>query len=325
MSYYKKYIAIIFLILFLMFPLFVKDAYFLHVLILCFIWAAVAEAWNLIMGYAGIFSLGQIAFFVVGGYTSGMLCKMLGWSPWYGLLLGGVGAFTVGIIVAVPCLRLKGIYIALLTLAFADSLPYLIIWGERIGTGGSGGLYNIPFLSLGNFEFGIQKIPYYYAALMLSGISLFIINRVIHSSIGLGFMGLRDSENFAKSLGLNEYKYKLLVFGISAFITGVMGAFYGHYITVLSTRLLGLELFLTVIMMVEFGGTGRFPGALLGAFIITLLNEFLRDFGQYRLVIMGAIVVFSIIFMPKGVIGYVDYFDRVLTIAGVKSLRRGKS
>lgn len=309
---YKIFICLIFILILLGFPVFVQDEYFLHLLILCFIWAAVAEAWNLIMGYSGIFSLGQIAFFVFGGYSSAMLAKELGWSPWLGILFGGISASVFGLIMAGPCLRLKGVYIALLTLAAADSIPYLILWAERFGSGGSGGLSSIPTLSFFQYEYGTQKIPYYYTGFVISGVCLYIIYRVIHSKIGLGFIGYRDSPEFAKSLGLNDYKYKLIVFGISAFITGIMGAFYAHYVTVLSPKLLGLDLFLTVIMMVEFGGTGRFPGALLGAFIITLLSEFLRGFGLYRLVILGATVVVSIIYMPKGVIGYMDFLDKLV-------------
>ena len=313
MDFYKKYIALASVLFFLIVPLFVRDPYFIHILIMCFMWAVVAEAWNLIMGYSGIFSLSQIGFFVIGGYTSAMLAKLAGWSPWLSLLFGALMAVVSGLIIGLPCLRLKGIYIALLTLAFVDSIPYLIILAEPLGTEGSSGLPEIPGLSLGGFAFGVQKIPYYYTALILSGISLFIIYKVIHSNIGLGFMGLRDSDEFAKSLGLNEYKYKLIVFGISAFLTGLMGGFYAHYMSVMTPKLLGLDLFLTVIMMVEFGGIGMFPGALLGAFIITLLSEFLREFGLYRLVILGAIVVVSIIFMPKGVVGYFDYLDRFIT------------
>ncbi|MBW2056158.1 MAG: branched-chain amino acid ABC transporter permease [Deltaproteobacteria bacterium] len=318
----KKYIAPLFLLFFLLFPLFVRDRYIIHIVILCFIWGAVAESWNLIMGYAGIFSLGQIGFFVIGGYTSAMLSKALGLSPWLGMPSGGLLAVAAGLIIGLPCLRLKGVYIALLTLAFADSIPYLIILTEGIGSGGSSGLPGIPSLSLGGFDYGFEKIPYYYTALVLSGICLLVIYKVIRSNIGLGFMGLRDSEDFAKSLGINEYKYKLLVFGISAFLTGIMGAFYGHYVSSLGPKLLGLDLFLTVIMMVEFGGTGRFPGALLGAFIITLLNEFLRAFGLYRLVILGVVVVSSIIFMPEGVIGYVDYIGRIRVLAGAGRARQ---
>jgi branched-chain amino acid transport system permease protein len=311
MNSYKTYLAAGSVLFFVIFPLFVQDPYIMHILIMCLIWAAVAEAWNLIMGYAGIFSLSQIGFFVVGAYTSGMVSKLLGYSPWLGMLLGGLMAVIAGLIIGLPCLRLQGIYIALLTLAFVDSIPYVIILAEPIGSGGATGFAGIPPLSLGSFRFGVSKIPYYYTALVLSGICLYVIYRVIHSNIGLGFMGLRDSPDHAKNLGLNEYKYKLLVFGISAFLTGIMGAFYGHYTTSISKHLLGLDLFLTVIMMVEFGGAGRFPGALLGAFIITLLSEFLRAFGLWRLVILGAIVVSSIIFMPQGVIGYVDYVGRI--------------
>ncbi|NIO05897.1 MAG: hypothetical protein GTN74_15235, partial [Proteobacteria bacterium] len=239
-------------------PLFIYDTpYVLSLLVACFVWGALASVWNFIMGYAGIFTFGQFAFFVIGAYTSGMVTKYIGVSPWFGMPLGGVAAGVVGLVVGLPCLRLKGAYIALITWGLHLVMAPLLKVGGAIGTGGSTGLMSIPPLELGGYFFPrVQLIPWYYAALVISFLLLFVVYRIISSSVGLGFIGLRDSEDFAKSLGLNEYKYKLMVFGISAFLTGIIGAFYAHYAGIISPRLLGLDIFLLAMIMLIIGGIG---------------------------------------------------------------------
>ena len=130
-------------------------------------------------------------------------------------------------------------------------------------------------------------------------------------------MALRDSESFSKSVGIDDFKYKLLVFAISAFITGVMGGFYAHYVGMMSTRTLGLELFIFLMLMIVAGGSGRFPGALIGAFIITIVSELLRPLESYRMLIFGAMIVIFILKMPQGVLGII--FDRIEAKKGYES------
>ena len=202
-------------------PVFIyKDSYLVGLLITCLIWGSMAAVWNFTMGYAGIFTFGQFGFFAVGAYISGMLAKHLGVSPWFSMLAGGCGACLVGLLIGIPCMRLKGSYIALITWALHLVLGPMLKVAEPLGTGGSTGLMEIPTLAIGGFVFSrTSLIPWYYAGLVLSFLVLLVIYRIIFSSVGLGFIGLRDSEDFAKTLGINEYKYKLLVFGISAFLT----------------------------------------------------------------------------------------------------------
>ena len=135
-------------------------------------------------------------------------------------------------------------------------------------------------------------------------IALFIIYKIIHSKWGLAFVAVRDSEVFAKSIGINDFKYKLLVFGISSFLTGMIGALYGHYVGMLSTRMLGLDSFLILMVMLVLGGLGRFPGAVIGAIITVFLSELLRPLEIYRLLIFGAMVVFLVVKMPQGITGF---------------------
>lgn len=298
----------------LILPIFIHDnTYVIGLLIACFVWGTLASVWNFIMGYAGIFTFGQFGFFVIGAYASGMITKYLGISPWFGILIGGFAACVVGLIIGLPCMRLKGAYIALITWALHLVMAPLIKVGGAIGTGGSTGLMSIPPLKLGGYVFSrVQLIPWYYTALVISFLLLFVVYKIISSSVGLGFVGLRDSEDFAKSLGINEYKYKLMVFGISAFLTGIIGAFYAHYAGIISPRLLGLDIFLLAMIMLIIGGIGIFPGAFIGALIVTFLNEYLRPLESYRFLIFGAIVIVSIKLAPEGILGNLDFFHGLL-------------
>jgi len=308
----------IFLGIALLLPVFVRfDSHLLHIFIMSFIWAVVACNWDLIMGYTGIFSFGQIAFFTFGAYTSGILTRppeaaaaagasipifFLGISPWLGILAGGCVAAVAGFIIGLPCLRLKGIYVALVTFALHEALITLIKAGRAIGTGGATNITGIPPLSIGDYVFSaVDRLQWYYVALALGFLVFFIVYRIIHSSTGSAFIALHDAEAFAKSLGIDAYKYSLMVFTVSAFFTGIAGGFYAHYMRVLSPRLLGLDNFVLVLIMVIVGGLGKFPGSVAAAFIFTYLNEFLRPLDVYRTIILGALVIGMIILVPGGV------------------------
>lgn len=312
---FKKYYFTIGLviILFLLPTVLGSKSYVMHILVLCLLWAVIAAAWDLIMGYASIFSYGQIAFLTIGGYTSAMLTIYGGISPWLGVLAGGTAAGVIGVLIGLPCLRLKGVYVCVVTLCLHWFLEPVIVWGDRfeLSTRGSFGLYPPP-LELAGYAFTtVDLVPSYYLALIVFLGGLFVIYKVIHSWVGRAFVALRDSESFAKSLGIDEYRYKLLVFGISAFITGVMGAFYTHFLGAISPRVLGIDMFLMALVMVLVGGLGRFPGAAAGAFFVIFLDDLLRPTGTFRYVILGTIVIAVVIYMPRGLMAIPEYVSRI--------------
>ena len=302
----KNILIIVLLLIFLLFPWFISP-YYLHLFILCLTWAVVASAWNLIMGYAGIYSFAQLAFFTIGSYCSGLVEIWWGFSPWLGLLIGGVGSALAGLIVTFPCLKLKGLYICLVTIAFHQVIPIFIKLAAK-WTGGDVGMIGIPHFQLFNIDFGNSKICYFYLALLLFIFFHYFLYRIIQSNIGLAFIALRDSENFAESLGVDRQKYNVIVFLISSFITGVMGAFYIHYLNVATPRTLEIEIFAAAIMMVVIGGLGNFYGAILGAFFVTFIDEFLRTAGVFRPIIFGSIIIINIILFPKGLGKLLDSF-----------------
>jgi branched-chain amino acid transport system permease protein len=276
------------------------NAHVLNILSACLIWGVVASAWDLSIGYANVWSFGHIAFFVIGGYTGAMTVMYLGVPPEAAIPLGGVAAAVIGILIALPCLRLHGIYIAMVTFGVHLVLSTFIL-RFRDYTFGATGLSGFERIQLGQYVFS-SSVPFfsYYVIFGISILLLFIIYRIINSTIGLAFVGLRDSEPFAKSLGVNEYKYKLIVFAISAFIAGLMGAVYTSFYGTISPFMLEVSTFLMVLIMLMLGGLGRFPGAVIGAFVITGLSEALRPLVLWRFVILGAIVITVMIAMPQG-------------------------
>ncbi len=289
-------------------PLFVGDIRFImHILIMCLIWAVVASCWDLMMGFAGIFSFGQVAFFVIGAYSSAIFSLHLNVPSALAILLAGAFTAGMGILVGLPCLKLAGPYVALVTFGVHMTLMPLLRGeiGIALGSGGSKGILTIPPVNIFGYTFSSANlVPTFYFTLFLSVVCTVTILIVIKSYWGTAFLALKDSEDFAMSLGVSAFKYKLMVFALTSFLTGVVGAFYGHYIGMLSTRMLELDLFCTLMVMLVVGGIGRFPGAILGAFITVTANELLAPLGTYRAVALGALVVILVLLLPNGVMGF---------------------
>jgi branched-chain amino acid transport system permease protein len=287
------------------------DLYYMGVFTIAIILGGVASLWNFIMGYAGIFTFSQTGLFVVGGYVSAILVNNFGLSPWLGMLIATIFNAIIGILIAIPCLKLKGAYVALVTFTFYLVLDPVIKLGGPIGTGGSKGLWNIAPLELGSISLSSEsKIFAYYGTVMLVFLILFLLYKLINSIYGRSFIAVRDSENFAENLGIDAYRCRIIVFCISSALTGTLGSFYVHYIQFISPRTLSLDTFLMVMLMIIIGGYGRFPGAFIGAFLVAFIGEILRPIDQFRFLVFGTIMILSIIFMRKGIMGLI--FDQVL-------------
>lgn len=283
------------------------DGYFLHIFILVFIWCIVIASWDLTLGYAGIFNYAQLVFFAFGAYSSAMLSIYAGFTPLLSIACAaGVGA-VIGVLVAIPSLRLKGEYVALFTFAVHLALPPIIQQGKAIGMGGNTGLLGVPWLNLFGFLVSpIDKLTWFWVALALGSVCVYIIYFVVlRGRMGLAFVAMRDADQFAQAIGVNEYKYKMLAFVVSAIFTAVAGGIYAHYTSVVTPKILGTEFFLMAMVMLAIGGMGRFPGAILGVFIVVIGNEVLRSFDEYRLLLLGVAVVLVVIFFPEGLSGAV--------------------
>jgi branched-chain amino acid transport system permease protein len=295
--------------------------YVVEEMTLFFIWAAVVTQWNLVFGVAGVFSLAQMAIFAIGGYVTGMLGLYLGWSLWLAMFAGGLAAVVFSALVGVACLRLRGAYVALLTLAITQTMYLLIITDTecfymegvtcRNFTGGTRGL-----TGYGDFGFH-QLLPHKYAAFGDYFLALAVLCTatafsvfIIRSPVGLAFKALRDNTVYAISRGIGRFKYQLLVFAASALFTGLAGAVYAGHFRVMGANTLYLSQTLFLLSMMIIGGVGQIWGPLLGAAALMLVDEALKEVVEWRLLGLGLMLVVFVVVWPKGLAGGVEAIAR---------------
>lgn len=290
-------------------PLANPDPYFVHILVLSLMHAALASSWNLLCGYAGLFSFGHQAFFGLGAYASALLAMKAGLTPWLGLFAGGAAAALAGLLIALPCLRLRAPpYIAIATLGFGEICRFTGM--NLVGlTRGELGLWGIPAFptvalpGLPRIAFAANRLPYFYVMLALFVGMMAGIRWVLRSPFGLALKSIRESQDAAESLGVDVVRTKVLIFTGTSFLAGVVGSFYAHYVLILTpSSVLSVAVMVEVVAMTLVGGLGTFLGPAAGAFGITLVLEYLRALGEYRLLIYGVLLVLIILFMPEGVV-----------------------
>lgn len=289
-------------------PLLSSNSYLLHVLILSMIFGIFASAWNLVTGFAGLKTFGHHAFFGIGAYSSALIAIHSGLSPWLTIWIAALIATVAGVFIGLPILRIRSVpHVAIVTLGFAEIVRITISNLQSI-TRGELGLWGIPPFDgfklpvIGETTFSpADKTGYYYLILVLLVLSTALITHLMRSKSGLALVAMRDAEDAAESLGLNLTGHKLLVFGVSAFLAGLAGAFYGHYIGILTpSAAVGPDLMILVIAMTLVGGLGTLSGPLIGALVLTCVVELLRDLNDLRLLTYGAIIIIVVMFLPRG-------------------------
>lgn len=277
-------------------PLLNIGPYVLHILIVVFIFGILAISWDLLAGYAGQLSFGHAGFFGLGAYGTVLLVEHTAISAWAALFIGGLISMAFGMLVAVPCLRLRGPFLALTTLAFAEVLrvvctSWVDFTGGPLGLSGYRSLSGIP----------LTREAFYYIALLLFAIVAILVAKIINSKMGLRFMAIRDDDILARVIGYNTTLYKIIAFMLSAYIAGIAGAFYGLYILVISPMIFDISITVLAISMVVIGGKGTLYGPVLGAFLIQFFSEYFRAFGGYRLVLVGIVTIIIVVFFPGGI------------------------
>ena len=289
------------------FPLVIADPYLIHLGVLALMHATVATTWNLLCGYAGIFSMGHQAFFGVGAYTSALLAMRLGLSPWAGMPLGGAGAAMLSLLIAVPTLRLRAApYVAIATLGFAEVCRLVAqnLVGLTRGEMGLNGIPGLPPIRTMDLQINFySRTSFYYLMLLIFGASFAVAYGIVRSPFGLALKAIRESQDAAEALGVNHARSKILIFGISSGMAGIVGAFYSHYIQVLTpSSVLALPMMVEVVAMTLIGGLGTILGPVIGSIALTFGLEYLRFLGDYRMLLYGLALVPVIIFMPQGVV-----------------------
>lgn len=304
-----KILAVFFLLGTILFPLVIHNSYYLHMAILTGIYAIGAISVNLLLGYSGQLSLGHSAFFGVGAYASALFYLDLGVTMWIGMFMGALFSAILGYIVAKLALKLRGAYFVILTIGVAEIMQ--LVGLNWVGlTKGPMGLTNIaaPAVHLGSAEmidFG-KRLPFYYLVLTILFLSAYVQYRVVRSSVGRAVISIRENEDLAESVGINCYKYLVLIVTISAGIAGISGSLYAHYVSFIDPQVFAFFLSVNLVMMVVGGGQGTFFGPIVGAILFTLLPEWLRVFGDARMAVYAVLVIFIVIFMPKGILYYLS-------------------
>jgi ABC-type branched-subunit amino acid transport system permease subunit/pimeloyl-ACP methyl ester carboxylesterase len=303
-------------------PAFVTDIYFRHVLILSFVFAVVASSWDLSLGYGGLFNFAHVALFAVGIYTYGILTKTLGVSPWLALPAGGLAAMLLAVAIALPVLRLSGIYVILVTLAFSQLLYQIVISQSNV-TGGTSGMVTLPPLQVFHYRFSSGgRIGYYYTGLVLLIVSTAFLYGLTRSRFGRAIVAMRDNKYYAISRGISEARTRLGTLAASALFTGIAGAFYGAYVRVASPDAFGIGLLTLLLSILLLGGAGTIWGPVLAAFLVTGLSEALADFGPWRNITMAALILLILVFYPGGVWAGVQELREVLDTSRTAWLAR---
>ena len=263
------------------------------------IYILLAIGLNVLVGYAGQLAFANAAMFGIGAYATGLLQVHLGWPFWAAFPSSGLVAAAVGTLLALPALRMSGLYLALSTLAFAQATQWVFLHWESV-TFGAGG-FKTPQLSFAPLPIG-KSVGLYYLSLILVVLLYLFARRVVTSRIGRAFVAVRDSEVAAESLGIDLLRYKALAFGISGFYAGVAGGLYSALLNFVAPE--GYDLFQMIIQKstIVVGGMGSIPGSVIGAAIIILVLELLREVKGLQEIAFGALLVVFVLLMRGGLI-----------------------
>ncbi len=274
-------------------PWLAPGGYALHLAIVAALYVSLALSLNLLLGYAGQLSLGHAAYFGLGAYAAALLDLALGGPIWIGLAAGAGLAGLAGFVIGRLAFKLRGAYFVILTVSFAEVIRLVALnWMDL--TQGPLGLPGIaPFTS---------KTTAWFAVLGLAAGSLLVCRRIVRSRMGRALVALRENEPLARSIGIDVYRSLVVASGTSAAIAGVAGGLYAHYQAFLSPEVFSFGYTVTMVIMVVGGGQGTLAGPVLGAFLFTLLPEWLRAAQEWRLVIYALILLAVVIFMPKGMV-----------------------
>ena len=281
------------------------DPYHLDVVIGIGINIILAVSLNLVNGYTGQFSLGHAGFMAVGAYLSAAVSLFI--APDYlgadggtavrqgglfiaALAAGGLGAAAAGLLVGVPSLRLKGDYLALVTLGFGEIIRVIFQNVEKLG--GALGLNGIP--------------PYttIFWVLAFVAVAVFVVTCLVNSTYGRGFLATHDDEIASEAVGLNTSRYKIVAFVIGAFFAGIAGGLYGHFKLTITPTGFGFEKSIEIVVMVIMGGMGNTLGVILAAVLLTLLPELLRPVAEYRMIIYSLLLIVLMLVRPQGLFNF---------------------
>ncbi|HEY0526339.1 MAG TPA: branched-chain amino acid ABC transporter permease [Stellaceae bacterium] len=289
-----------------------SDVYFQNVLVLTLMYAALSQAWNILGGYCGQISLGHALYFGLGGYVSTILFTQWGVPPMIGMLPGGILAALLALLVGWPCFRLSGHYYAIATLVIAETGLLLFLNWDWVG--GALGIY-VPFKteSWVTFQFRTSKLPYYYAMLGFAAVLWLVSFWIENAKWGFYWRAVKDNAVAAQSLGVRIFRTKMAAAAISAFFTGVGGAFYAQFVAYIDPdSTMSTQLSILIALPAVLGGIGTLWGPLVGAAVLIPATEISRSYlggsgSGIDLIFYGALIMLVATLKPEGLSGILGF------------------
>lgn len=275
--------------LLLVFPLLGLNQYIYRIAVVSGMYAILAMSLNFIAGVAGQISLGHVAYYGIGAYASALVTVNLGLSVWVGIIVAFLLSALLGLLIALPTLKLSGGYLAIITLSFAEIIRLIMLNWFSV-TRGPMGILNIPKPSI----FGLKltdSAHYFYLVLLVGIVAYVVLHNLIHSKFGRNLRALRDDELSSVAMGIDVYRHKVMAFVISTGIAGVAGALYAHYMEFIDPTSFVSDESTVILSMVVLGGMGSMNGSIIAAILLTVLPEALRSFSDYRMLVYGVVLV----------------------------------
>jgi branched-chain amino acid transport system permease protein len=293
----SRIIVFLFFLLLLLLPVFTQDPYLLRILILASIFAILAASWDLLSGFTGQMNFGHALFFGVGAYTAALLNLHAHLPPWVSIPFGALGAVLAGLIIGIPCLRLRGTYLALTTLAFPIILMGIIFAIPGV-TGGELGITGLERLAR-------SRVTNYYITVVLMLVLCTIMWKITDSNTGIIFHAIREDELAVRSSGINTTRYKLLAFCLSGFFAGIAGGLYAHFMRIAGPSTLEVSMSFQVVIWAVFGGIVTIYGPIGAVFILYPLLEFFRFWPEYRTLMFAIVILIILLYMPEGLLPWI--------------------
>ncbi|MGZ3635012.1 MAG: ABC transporter permease subunit [Syntrophales bacterium] len=286
----------------LFFP-FVSSIYQTNIMTTALMYVVLGLGLNIVVGQAGLLNLGYVAFYAAGAYTYALLYHHFGVGFWLALPLGALAATILGILLALPVLRLQGDYLAIVTLGFGE-ITRLVLENWNEFSFGPSGISGIPRPGLFGMEMGMHEatVYLYFLMILLCIITIFVVNRLQDSRIGRALLALREDEIACQAMGINKTRVKLTAFALGSTWAGLVGVIFAAKTTFVNPASFTFLESAMILSIVVLGGTGSIIGIIIGALLLILLPEYLRALSDYRMLLFGIIMVIMMIFRPQGIV-----------------------
>jgi len=282
---------------------FVFSMYQTNIMITALIYVMCGLGLNIVIGLAGLLDLGYVAFYAVGAYSYALLNHHFGLNFWMALPIGGALGFLFGVLLGFPVLRLRGDYLAIVTLGFGEIIR-LVLENWNAFSFGPSGIANIPRPSFFGMELNLQQVTIWIYFLMIALVvfTIFVVGRLKNSRIGRAWIALREDEIACQAMGIDKTRTKLSAFALGATWAGMAGVMFAAKTTFINPASFTIWESVIILCVVVLGGMGSIVGVIMGAMVLILVPEYLRAFSEYRMLLFGAILVLMMVFRPGGII-----------------------